>query len=130
LYEDSDIKFLTMTTPTLNYSIDGGSSYSTPLPSPSPAINTTRITFSVNIPGGLAALKVFRIRLIGITNPPTQRPSGRGFTVFTFDSLGRSIDRINECSINPLDVLVLNARFDNTSLYVNDPYRTPKIIIN
>lgn len=50
--------------------------------------------------------------------------------MFTFDSLGRSIDRINECSINPLDVLVLNARFDNTSLYVNDPYRTPKIIIN
>ncbi len=119
-----------MTTPTLNYSIDGGLSYSTPLTLPAPVITSTRITFSVNIPAGLEATKVFRIRLIGIVNPPTQKPSGVGFTVWTFDSFGRAIDRITQCNISPLEVLSLNANFDNTSLNVNDPYRTPKIIVN
>lgn len=119
-----------MATPVLNYSIDSGASYSTPLASPAPIISTTRITFSVNIVSGLAASSVFRIRLIGIVNPPTQNPSGRNFIVFTFDSVGRAIDRITQCSINPLNVMELSGFFDNTSLNVNDPYRTPKIIIN
>ncbi len=119
-----------MTTPTLNYSIDGGASYFTSLASPAPVINTTRITFSVSISSGLAASSLFRIRLIGIVNPPTQNPSGRNFIVFTFDSFGRAIDKISQCTINPLNVLELSGTFDNTSLNVNDPYRTPKITVN
>ena len=93
-------------------------------------INTTRITFSVNIATGLAASSLFKIRLIGIVNPPTQNPSGKNFIVLTYDSFGRAIDKISQCTINPLTVLELNGAFDNTSLNVNDPYKTPKIIVN
>ena len=63
-------------------------------------------------------------------NPPTTNPSGKNFIVSTFNYLGRGIDKISQCSINPVAVLQIQGTFDQTTLYVNDPYANPKIIVN
>ena len=48
----------------------------------------------------------------------------------TFDSNGRGIDRITQCSIDPVAVLEIQGAFDQSTLYVNDLYANPKIIVN
>lgn len=48
----------------------------------------------------------------------------------TFDSNGRGIDRITQCTIDPVAVLEIQGTFDQSTLYVNDPYLNPKIIVN
>jgi hypothetical protein len=50
--------------------------------------------------------------------------------VSTFDSNSRGIDRIGQCLINPVAVLEIQGTFDQSTLYVNDLYANPKIIIN
>ena len=130
LYEDSDSKHLTLTSPTITYSIDNGSTFLNPLSSPASSVTNTRITFAINLPSGLPASSRLKIRLTGIVNPPTQNPSGRFFNVSTFDSSNRVIDRITQCTIDPISVLELTGVFDRTTLKVDDAYPIPKITID
>ena len=131
LYEDSDSQYLTLSSsPTITYSLDNGTTYISPLTSPSTFISNTRINFWINLASELPGGSIFKIRFFGIVNPPTTNPSGRNFIVSTFDSSGRGIDRITQCTIDPVAVLEIQGTFDQSTLYVNDLYLSPKIIVN
>jgi len=130
-FEDSDSKYLTLSsTPTITYSIDNGVTFLSPLSSPSPTSSSTKISFSISLSSGLAASSKIKIRIAGIVNPPTQYPTGKNFNISTFDSNNRGIDKITQCTIDPVNVLELTGTFDLTTLSVNDNYATPKITIN
>lgn len=63
------------------------------------------MTFWINLATPLAASATIKIRLTGVGNPPTQKPSGKNFNVSTVDSANRGIDKISQCTITPLNVL-------------------------
>ena len=69
------------------------------------------------------------IRFAGIVNPPTQNPSGAGFSVSTKDSQGWGIESSSSCSIDALNVLELAGVFDQLSLSINQDYATPTITV-
>lgn len=130
IYQDSDTQYLTSnSTPIITYSIDNGSTYLSPLSSPSSSASNTRISFYISLAASLPASSVFKIRFTGIVNPPTTNPSGKGFIVSTYDSSGYGIDTISQCTVDPVSVLELQGTFDQTNPYVNSPYANPQILI-
>ncbi len=131
LYEDSDSQYLTLnSTPTITYSLDNGTTYLSPLSSPTSSTSNTKITFWISLTSELPSSSLFKIRFTGIVNPPTTTPSGKNFSVSTYDLNGKMIDKISQCSITPVIVLEIIGVFDQTTLYVDDNYSNPKIIVN
>ncbi len=131
LYEDSDSQYLTLnSTPTISYSLDNGTTYLSPLSSPTSVTSNTKITFWISLTSELPSSTTFKIRFTGIVNPPTTTPTGKNFIVSTYDYNGKSIDKITQCSITQVNVLEITGTFDQTTLYVDDLYYNPKIIVN
>lgn len=117
-------------TPTVTYSIDNGVTYLNPLASPVTNVTNAKITFAITSTGLTTASSHFKIKITGIVNPTTTTPTGKNFNVSTYDSSLRGIDKISQCTIDPVNVLELSGIFSMTALKVGDNYSNPKISIN
>ena len=86
----------------VDYLLPDTSSYTN---SPSPQIATTSITFNIILTTDLAANSLLSFKISGIQNPDTKYPTGTGFGVATFDSLGNQVDEIVDSTVTPLIVM-------------------------